>query len=114
MGLSTHAIEVGLHLLTTQDSGQIFKAFNVPEIVEFANLYYQDLFIQENQLIQCLYLGGRRNGFIDRQVIEKGFNVLLIKQPGMLLIMKVDVMAHPMLITLYRSGTVVSANDGLA
>jgi hypothetical protein len=70
------------------------------------------MFVQKDQGIQGLSLSGRRHGFIDRQMIKKSLDVGFIQGGWMLLLMKVNVLAYPIAIALFGTGTVMPAANG--
>jgi len=56
-------------------------------------------------------LGGGRDGFIDREMIEKRFDMGLIQGGRMLFVVEEDVLPYPVAIALFGAGTVMTTTN---
>ncbi len=91
-----------LHLFPRHHYGQLFRLLRPRSRGDIPQRIAQYIPVQEDQCIQRLVLGVRRDLFPEREIGEELDDFPVMKRCGMSLVMKVDISPNPLHIGLFR------------
>jgi hypothetical protein len=101
-------------LVLTQGDGKALRPFSPLDILESAKLFVENMFIEKNDGIQGLILGGCGDILLGGQMGEKGSYFRFSHFLRVAFMMKKDILENPANITFFGLVAIMSGADDIA
>jgi hypothetical protein len=103
-----------LHLVAREHRGEALGALGAVERPNVGQFEVEHLFVDEDQRIEGLVLGGGRHVAIRREVVQEGPDVVFVEAAGMGGVVKVDEAFGPAHVGLFRVVAILAPPTGLS